>query len=43
MTLGSIVGPGLPEEGIYPDTNVVTPGYVSTLGIRLCTPRAMAR
>lgn len=35
MTLGSIVGPGLPEEGIYPDTNVVTPGYVSTLGIRL--------
>lgn len=35
MTLGNIVGPGLPEEGLYPDTNVVSPGYVSALDIRL--------
>ncbi|HWS26080.1 MAG TPA: ADOP family duplicated permease [Xanthomonadales bacterium] len=35
MSLGSINGPGLPEEGLYPDTNVVSPGYVTTLGIRL--------
>lgn len=35
MSLGSIEGEGLPPEGIYPETNVVTPGFARLLGIPL--------
>jgi predicted permease len=35
MSLGNIVGPGLPEEGLYPVANIVSPGFVETLGIAL--------
>ncbi|MFO1496328.1 MAG: ADOP family duplicated permease [Lysobacterales bacterium] len=35
MSLGSVEGEGLPPEGLYPDANVVTPGFAATLGIAL--------
>lgn len=35
MSLGSVEGEGLPPEGLYPDANVVTPGFTSTLGLAL--------
>lgn len=35
MTLGTAYAPGAPTEGVYPDANVVSPGYVRTLGIGL--------
>lgn len=35
MSLGSIEGEGLPPDGLYPDANVVTPGFTSTLGLAL--------
>ncbi|GMU42910.1 MAG: ABC transporter permease [Xanthomonadales bacterium] len=35
MSLGSIEGEGLPPEGIYPETNVVSPGFAELLGIPL--------
>lgn len=33
MSLGNITGPGLPEDGLYPDANVVSPGYLGALDI----------
>ncbi len=35
MSLGNIVGPGLPEEGLFPGANIVSPGFVETLGMSL--------
>lgn len=35
MSLGNVRGEGLPPEGLYPDTNVVTPGFAELLGIPL--------
>jgi ABC-type antimicrobial peptide transport system permease subunit len=35
MMLGSIEGEGLPPEGLFPETNVVSPGFASVLGLAL--------
>lgn len=35
MSLGGIEGEGLPPEGLYPETNVVSPGFAGLLGIPL--------
>ncbi|MCP5477118.1 MAG: ABC transporter permease [Rhodanobacteraceae bacterium] len=35
MGLGNIVGPGLPEEGLYPVANIVSPGFFQTMGMSL--------
>ena len=35
MSLGNIIGPGLPDEGLYPVANIVSPGFFQTLGIPL--------
>jgi predicted permease len=35
MSLGTIRGPGLPEEGLTPEANIISEGYVRTLGISL--------
>ncbi len=35
MSLGNVQGEGLPPDGLYPDTNVVSPGFARVLDIPL--------
>ncbi len=35
MSLGAVTGDGLPPEGLFPETNVVTAGFAGVLGIPL--------